>query len=234
MRSSCDFSKNEAIMKQVFLLVLFMQVLEINAQQSIKYLALGDSYTIGESVSSHKSFPHQLAKELALIWGDSIETTVAAKTGWRTDELIQAIETFPDLQAKYDLVSLLIGVNNQFQGRPFQQYEFEFQTLLNQSIDLAGGDNAKVVVISIPDYYYTPFGVANRNETVRSESNKYNSYAQELCDSLDILFVNITDISRNGIKYSAYIADDGLHPSAEQYAIWVAKILYLIKDEKRN
>ncbi|WP_244178448.1 GDSL-type esterase/lipase family protein [Maribacter litoralis] len=124
--------------------------------KTITYLALGDSYTVGESVTNGSSFPAQLSAKIEENKNYKVNTTVIAQTGWRTDQLVSSIGGRES--GDYNLVTLLIGVNNQFQSRPFSQYESEFTELLNKAISLAGNDPNKVVVLSIPDYYYTPYG----------------------------------------------------------------------------
>ncbi|MCO4805601.1 MAG: SGNH/GDSL hydrolase family protein [Flavobacteriales bacterium] len=191
----------------------------------LNYLALGDSYTIGESVYGVQRWPIQLATTLS----DSnryFETTAVARTGWRTDDLMLGIRQ-SNLPKEFDLVSLLIGVNNQFQKKSFEQYDQEFPQLLATAIEYARGDTGKVFVVSIPDYYYTPFGQANGSFKISDELNAYNTFAEKTCHEWGIPFINITPISMNGLTNPELVAEDGLHPSAEQYRLWVE----LIQDE---
>ncbi|MDP5061546.1 MAG: GDSL-type esterase/lipase family protein [Maribacter sp.] len=127
-------------------------------------MALGDSHTVGESVDFEDSFPAQLSTKIEENKNLQVNTTIIAQTGWRTDQLISAVGSRES--ADYNLVTLLIGVNNQFQSRPFSQYEIEFSELLNKAISLAGNDANKVIVLSIPDYYYTPYGQSNGDELI--------------------------------------------------------------------
>jgi len=129
---------------------------DVNNQETITYLALGNSYTVGESVAGEDSFPAQLSTRIEENKNRVVNTTVIAQTGWTTDQLIFSVGSRKS--GDYNLVTLLIGVNNQFQSRPFSQYETEFAALLNKAISLAREDSNKVIVLSIPDYYYTPYG----------------------------------------------------------------------------
>jgi lysophospholipase L1-like esterase len=191
--------------------------------KSIQYLALGDSYTIGEAVNVEERWPMQLANRLETADLD-IQTTFIATSGWRTDDLIRGIESASP-KSDYDMVSLLIGANNQFQKRDFSQYDKEFDQLLAKAIELAKGDTAAVFVLSIPDYYYTPFGQARGTALVSEELNAYNSYAEAKCLEWGVPFVNITPISEQGIIHPELVAKDGLHPSGQQYSLWVDQIL---------
>ena len=135
-----------------------------------------------------------------------------------------AIET-NDLPHTYDLVSLLIGVNNQYQGVPFRKYHEEFPTLLEHAIQHASGDTSRVVVLSIPDYYYTPFGRANKDSNVSIEIDHYNQYAQAICATWGVRYFDITPISRQIDTEQTLVASDGLHPSSNQYTEWIRLIM---------
>lgn len=182
-----------------------------------KFLALGDSYTIGESVAESERWPNQLAAKLKLK-----EPRIIATTGWRTDQLKAAIEA-ANLKPEYDLVSLLIGVNNQYQGKPIEIYEREFEELLQTSIKLAKGKKKNVFVVSIPDYGYTPFGKA-KQETISLELDQYNAINKRIAAKYGVRYFNITAISRKGFEDTELVAADGLHPSGKMYAQWVEVI----------
>ncbi len=187
------------------------------------FLALGDSYTIGESVEEDDRWPVQLADSLnerGILFDDP---EIIARTGWRTDELIAAISD-ADPDAGYDLVTLLIGVNNQYQGKPLDTYISEFGILLDKALELAGGKPEQVMVLSIPDYGFTPFGSANQ-ETISSELAEYNRINREITEKAGIRYIYITDISENGLANTGLVASDGLHPSGIQYSLWVERIL---------
>lgn len=189
----------------------------------IKYLALGDSYTIGQSVCETCRFPIQLQTEIKnnLISKDVFVTNIIAQTGWTTTNLKSAI-ALQNPANGYDLVTLLIGVNNQYQNKPFSLYELEFPELVNIAIDKAKGIKANVIVVSIPDYAYTSFG--NGNTTISTQIDAYNAFAENYCIQNNITFVNITDITRQGLVQPNLVASDGLHPSELAYSKFVERI----------
>lgn len=187
--------------------------------KSIRYLALGDSYTIGESVPSDKNYPHLLEKNLKQEGFNVKETKIIAKTGWRTDDLINAIKS-EKLQGTYDIVTLLIGVNNQYQHKPIEQYKKEFRTLLKTAIELADDKKQRVFVISIPDYGYTPFGMKQQKE-ISNDLDLYNKINKSISAELGVKRFDITPISREGLKRKDLVAKDGLHPSGKMYHEWV-------------
>ncbi|MCM5662688.1 SGNH/GDSL hydrolase family protein [Galbibacter mesophilus] len=199
------------------------------APEDLKYLALGDSYTIGESVCESCKFPIQLISRLAEEEDQKIELQVIAKTGWTTSDLIKAINEenpTPD----QDFVTLLIGVNNQYQGKDFSLYEEDFPALLAKAIQLAKGNKEHVFVISIPDYAYTPFGQRKGNtDKISSEIDQYNAFAKKTAQIMGVSFINITNITREGLKNTSLVASDGLHPSKEAYSSFVSQILLEIK-----
>jgi lysophospholipase L1-like esterase len=188
----------------------------------LKYLALGDSYTIGESVAEHERWPNQLEVLLSSKGMTIDKPTIIAATGWRTDNLANAIR-IANLKHGFDLVSLLIGVNNQYQGKPFDQYIADFGKLLNASIHLANGKTKNVFVVSIPDYGYTPFGLKNK-EKISKEIDQYNESAKRICEQLQVKHINVTEISRDAQRDPELVAADGLHPSGKMYALWSNKI----------
>ena len=194
--------------------------------KSYNYLAIGDSYTIGQSVCETCRFPAQLSKSLGnLNSNNTYSLKIIAQTGWTTTNLISAINT-QNPTSNYDLVTLLIGVNNQYQNKPFSLYEKEFPELVNKAIALAKGDKTNVIVVSIPDYAYTPFGQASGNQTTISTAiDQYNTFAKKYCDDNTILFINITDITRQGLNNKNLVAQDGLHPSELAYSLFVERIL---------
>ncbi|MEM6686316.1 MAG: SGNH/GDSL hydrolase family protein [Bacteroidota bacterium] len=195
--------------------------------QSYQILSLGDSYTIGQSVCETCRFPVQLKDSLVATFPseDSFSVDVIAQTGWTTTSLLNAIADENPAE-NYDLVTVLIGVNNQFQGRPFSLYEMEFPVLVMQAITFAKGDAENVIVVSIPDYAFTPFGQAFGNPAVTSqEIDQYNNFAQNYCSDNGITFINITDITREGLENTALVAADNLHPSELAYALFVERLL---------
>ncbi|MCD0472702.1 SGNH/GDSL hydrolase family protein [Flavobacterium sp. JAS] len=199
---------------------------------SINYLALGDSYTIGQSVCEICRYPEQLKAALKTTYpATNFSLKVIAQTGWTTSNLISAINSQnPD--SNYDLVTLLIGVNNQYQHLDFSVYEKEFPQLLNRAIALAKGDNKNVLVLSIPDYTYTPFASNYTDENrmkISSEINRYNTFAESYCITKDVSFISITDITQQGLSKPYLVASDGLHPSESAYKLFVDRIFYKVK-----
>jgi lysophospholipase L1-like esterase len=195
-----------------------------------RYLALGDSYTIGTALpDSSRNYPTQLVERLSedsLLEGT--EPDVIAFGGWRTDQLISAIEA-ADLTGEYELVSLLIGVNNQFQNRSDSVYAVEFEELLNTAIAFAGNDTDRVFVLSIPDYGVTPFG--GNNPDISAEIDLYNDINQDITESYGVSYFNITEISRLAENNLDLIAPDNLHPSGDMYELWVIEILEDVKSK---
>lgn len=188
------------------------------------YLALGDSYTIGESVEENQRFPVQLVEELRKEGFNMNPAKIVAQTGWTTDELAAAIAN-EDLKESYNIVSLLIGVNNQYRGRNADEYRVEFGQLLQTAIQLADHKAENVIVISIPDYGVTPFGQSREPEKIASEIDLFNKINLEETEKLNARYVEITGISREAKRDNALVADDGLHPSGKMYSKWVEKML---------
>jgi len=201
----------------------------IEVSKPIKYLALGDSYTIGQSVPVDENYPNQLYARF-LADDIPIETpTIIARTGWSTGQLQQAINQ-ASLTTDYDLVSLLIGVNNQFRGLSKTAYATEFEALLQRAIAFAKDDKVKVFILSIPDYAYTPFGQNNSNSSrISSEIDEFNAINKTITESYGIAYFDITPISRRGNEETELVATDKLHPSGEQYRQWVEAIYSEVK-----
>ncbi len=184
------------------------------------YLALGDSYTIGESVEECESFPVQLAQRMRNDGIDISDPVIIAKTGLTTDELMTAIEE-KNIKETFDFVTLLIGVNNQYRGRNGAEYRNEFRTLLNKAVSFAGGDPKKVLVISIPDWGITPFAKGRDSYKIADDIDDFNEINKQETQNAGAVYSYITDISRNAKDDLSLIASDGLHPSAKMYAQWV-------------
>lgn len=224
--SSCNVDSPEAYVNPKSLLsgTVLVPIPTTTPQTPIKeisYLALGDSYTIGQSVCETCRFPEQLKKSL----GNVTSLKIIAQTGWTTTNLISAINT-QNPTPNYDLVTLLIGVNNQYQNLPFQLYQNEFPQLVNKAIALGKGDKTNIIVVSIPDYAYTPYGKQYGNQSkISTEIDSYNAYAQKYCIENNIEFINITDITQQGLQNPNLVATDGLHPSELAYTQFVERIL---------
>lgn len=186
------------------------------------FLALGDSYTIGEMVESSQRWPNQLIKLMESEHEKYNIPIPIAHTGFTTDELLQSIQQF-NIAGKFDLVSLLIGVNNQYRNYSTAIYEKEFEELLQYAISKAN-EKSKVFVVSIPDWGFTPFGDQDKRgpEQIGKEIDLYNAMAKEICKKNNVTFIDITAISRN--HDSTLLASDLLHPSGKQYGLWAEKI----------
>ena len=191
---------------------------------SLRYLALGDSYTIGESVAEADRWPNQLAKliELSPQFAGSwtgVDVTIIAKTGWTTSELWQGVQE-REIHPPYDLVSLLIGVNNQYRGYDTDQYREEFRFLLNKAIEYAGGKAKHVIVLSIPDWGVTPFADGRDAAQIAKDIDVFNAINQEESEKAEVHCVDITPVSREAVSDPTLIAGDGLHPSGKMYTAW--------------
>jgi lysophospholipase L1-like esterase len=186
---------------------------------TLTYLALGDSYTIGQSVDAKQSFPVQLKDKLAA-YGVQ-QPTIIAQTGWTTDNLINAINLGGIAGKKYDIVTLLIGVNDQYQGLSQANYRTKFVQLLNTAIGFAKAGKTHMFVLSIPDYGVTPFA-AGQEATIGPLIDQFNTINFEESNKAGVNYVNITNISKGAATDLTLVAVDGLHPSGIMYAQWVA------------
>ncbi len=199
--------------------------------KNFKLIALGDSYTIGQSVCESCRFPAQLKDSLQTRYTtlDTFNLEIIAQTGWTTTNLKNAISS-ANPPNDFDLVTLLIGVNNQYQNKPFELYETEFIELVDTAISLVGGNASKLIVVSIPDYAYTPFGQASNALNISTQLELYNTYAQTYCADNNLKYVYITDITQQGLDNPALLATDNLHPSTLAYTKFVERILPLALD----
>lgn len=193
---------------------------------SLSYLALGDSYTIGEAVSQKESFPFQLSSQLKNTGLDFSAPKVIAKTGWTTAELQAAIKADNTVNTTYSLVTLLIGVNNQYRGNSIDTYRKEFKELLQTAIIFAGGNKKHVFVVSIPDWGVTPFAKQSGRDPkiIAQEIDAFNAVNKEESQAMGITYTDITPASRNASTDPALIANDGLHPSGKMYADWASAL----------
>ena len=195
------------------------------AQSPSTLLALGDSYTIGESVQPIERWPLQLTTLLEARNLHCAQPEILAKTGWTTDELATAIKQHK-FQDRYDLVTLLIGVNNQYQGRDVEQYRLELRELIQIAIAKAGNEPDRVILVSIPDWGVTPFAKGRDRGKIAGEIDGYNAVKKQEAEKAKVHYVDITDITRDidGEK-ATLIANDGLHPAAKMYALWAERVL---------
>jgi lysophospholipase L1-like esterase len=192
--------------------------------EPLRLLALGDSYTIGESVAAGQRWPVQLAAALETRGLVVAAPEIIATTGWTTDELAAGIDAV-DPRGPYDLVTLLIGVNNQYRGRPVEAFRVEFRVLLQRAVGFAGGRPGRVIVMSIPDWGVMPFAEGRDQTRIAAEIDAYNAACLEEAVRAGVRYVNVTGISRNAAADPSLVADDGLHPSGAQYARWVDRAL---------
>ena len=195
---------------------------------AFRHLALGDSYTIGERVSVKNRWPNQLVTLLEAE-GIQAEVTIIARTGWTVDELWEGIQTNPP-EGTYDLVTLLIGVNDQYRSYPIDGYREDFRFMLGKAIEYAGGNPDHVVVLSIPDWGFTPFGATRDTAQISQQIDEFNAVNLEETKSAGAHYVDVTLISRMGMDDFELIAEDRLHPSGKMYAIWAEKTLPVVTD----
>ena len=191
------------------------------------YLALGDSYTIGEQVPIDENFPYQLTKLLRKEKIEVADPVIVAKTGWTTDELAMAVRE-EGIKETFSFVTLLIGVNNQYRGRELDNYKQEFSQLLDQAIVFANGHTQKVFVLSIPDWGATPFAEGKDRQNIAKEIDAYNAAKKEITLAHKCNYCDITDSTRKNGTTKEYLAEDGLHPSAREYTIWAESLTPMI------
>ncbi len=198
-----------------------------STNQNISILTLGDSYTIGSSVEIDHRWPIQLQSAIEKKHGIDVSLKIIAKSGWRTDDLRKAIIE-ENITTKYDYVTLLIGVNNQYQKKAISDYPQEFNKCIDQAINFTQSlDN--VIVISIPDYAYTPFGQTKDPKRISKEIDQYNDINKRISIERGVKYVDITDITRIGLSDPALVAKDGLHPSGKCYSYFIPRILQIMK-----
>ena len=206
-------------MKKFLILILLLPIVSFGQTKDLNYsyLALGDSYTIGESVKESERWPVQLSNSLR---NKLNKPVIIAKSGWTTDQLIDTLNKI-NFNKKFDFVSLLIGVNNQYRGRSVENFKEGFTILLKKSIEYANYKKERVMVVSIPDWGVTPFA-KNKNRTIiGNEIDAFNKVIRDECMKNNITFFNITEISRKAVNDNSLIAEDGLHPSKKMYKQWV-------------
>jgi len=193
------------------------------------YLALGDSYTIGESVSEPARFP---AQTVSMLLNDSIQFLTPeyiAVTGWTTGNLLNSLNSDAPARSTYDFVSLLIGVNNQYQGQSMAQYRTEFTTLLNKAISYAGNRSSRVAVLSIPDWSVTPFASGRDTALIRSQIDAFNAINKQITLENGVHYIDITPSTRMALTDRSLLAADGLHPSPKEYKKWATMLAAFIR-----
>ena len=191
-----------------------------------RFLALGDSYTIGEGVDAADRWPSQLVRALTGVGAAVAEPEIIASTGWTSDELLQAIEARAP-RPHFDLVTLLIGVNDQYRGRSTEEYRLHLRPLLALSVQLAAGEPGRVLMVSIPDWSVTPFAAADARgrETIAREIDRFNAVGRTEAHVVGARWANVTGISRAASATPSLLASDGLHPSRAMYAAWTEVLL---------
>lgn len=206
--------------------------LPISGDSTLKILALGDSYTKGESVAFAKNFPNQLTDSLQADGWQVGHTRIIAQTGWRTDDLQAAIAGAQLQNSIYDVVTLCIGVNNQYQNGNINTYKAQFEQLLQTALARAGNRKERVFVLSIPDWAFTPDGQKFNKppEQISQEIDQFNQVNRSITEQYGIQYVDVTDVSRRGLAQPNLVAADELHPSAVQYTEWVQLLLPFVRE----
>lgn len=206
---------------------------------SLTYLALGDSYTIGQSVTPEQSFPHQLTDALNYGFISAKSPfhvqypTIIATTGWTTDDLINGIVNTAIANKKFSFVTLLIGVNDQYEQLSLSNYQVKFVQVLKTAINFANGDTSRVFVLSIPDYGVTPFG-GSRANIIGPEIDQFNAVNRDESKKAGVNYLNITTISREAATNPGLVASDGLHPSAAMYQLWVQQLEPIVESQLKK
>ena len=191
-------------------------------ESAYSFIALGDSYTIGEGVNEDERWPNQFVDVAYENGIDFDQPIIIAETGWKTYDLLNAINQ-TSFTKKYDYVSLLIGVNNQFNSRPIDEFEEDLNKLMDEMKRIKKNDGS-IVVISIPDWGYSPFGESSDMNDISGKIDLFNSSLRKFATTNNLKYVDITEISRRGINEPDLIADDNLHPSGIMYLEWAKKI----------
>jgi lysophospholipase L1-like esterase len=224
------------MLRQLFIIIFIVNSAILHAQsqmKSYKTLSLGDSYTIGESVLPEERFINQALTTLRESGYAFTEPRIIAVTGWTTDELQKAIDE-AHITASFDLVTLLIGVNNQYRGRSADEYRIEFVKLIEQAVQFASGKPNRVVVLSIPDWGVTPFAQDRDRKKIAEEIDLFNTINKQETLNRGVHYLDITAISRLAKDDVLLTANDKLHPSATMYALWAKPLAELFLNELKN
>jgi len=194
------------------------------------YLALGDSYTIGESVPANQNFPSQVIELLRKDGYNFNDVMIVAKTGWTTDELEEGISK-AELNKQYDFVSLLIGVNNQYRGKSLEEYAHEFDELLKKAVGFAGNKATHVIVLSIPDWGVTPYAAERNRQKIASDIDAFNQVNKAISERYKVNYIDITGFTREAAADLSLLAEDELHPSGKDYKRWAQKLVAIIQHQ---
>jgi lysophospholipase L1-like esterase len=219
-----------AAIGMIVLLIFIAAMKHPQQKKAYTYLALGDSYTIGEKVKAAENFPNQTVALLREQELDFKPPMIVAKTGWTTDELQAGIKK-EKLQPHYDFVTLLIGVNNQYRDRTVADYKPQFETLLKKAIRYAHHNPKHVIVLSIPDWGVTPFAEGRDGKIIAAQIDEYNAANKLIAEKYKVHYINITTGTREAAIDKELLAGDGLHPSGKEYAKWAKEIAKIIKAE---
>jgi lysophospholipase L1-like esterase len=192
------------------------------------FLALGDSYTIGEQVLLTETFAYETVQQLRALDIATAAPEIIAKTGWTTDELLTAMDNHIFL-LQYNFVTVLIGVNNQYRGRDVPNFEIEFEGILKKAVAFAGNNAENVFVLSIPDWGVTPFAIEKNTVRIASDIDSYNAAVEKYANQYECVFIDITTSQRADANDKTMLAGDGLHPSGKEYAKWATQIVLAIK-----
>ncbi len=214
------------------LIVIFVVLINTTAfmqQRSFRYLALGDSYTIGEKVEGKDNFPNQTISLLKKNKTRFDNPVIIAKTGWTTDELQDKLAEVK-LSVPFDIVTLLIGVNNQYRGRSVDEYVVQFEQLLQQAVDYAGGKTNRVIVLSIPDWGVTPFAADRDRKKITEEIDQFNTANKKIAAQYKTHYIDITHYTREAANDISLVAEDGLHPSGKDYYRWAILVAKKIEE----
>jgi lysophospholipase L1-like esterase len=213
------------------LILIFISAMKYpnDSDRPYTYLALGDSYTIGEQVPDQENFPNQVTRLLNSKRISFQSPTIVAKTGWTTDELQNGIDK-ATLKAHFDFVSLLIGVNNQYRGWSKEQYAVEFESLLKQAIAFAKNETSHVIVLSIPDWGITPFAKGRNSSQITKEIDDFNAINKQIAERYQVHYIDITLGTRKAADDASLLAADGLHPSGKEYSIWAQEVTDIIEN----
>ncbi len=222
-----------AILLLLFSLAVIFVAMKSPEKEKYDYLALGDSYTIGEKVPAEENFPNQVVRIMKEKGKNFSAPRIIATTGWTTGEL-QAAVTKARIRKKYDFVTLLIGVNNQYRGLKIVDYIPEFEKLLQQAIRFAGNDTSHVVVLSIPDWGVTPFAEGRDRQQIAKDIDAYNAANLLITEKYGIHYIDITPGTRKASSDASLLAEDGLHPSGKAYGEWAGEIAqYFLSKTKK-
>ncbi len=228
-------NRNNSIWRAVFLILISLSYFHNTYSQKMSektysYLALGDSYTIGESVPGNQNFPSQAIELLRKNGFSFSDAMIVAKTGWTTDELKDGISK-SELNAPYDFVSLLIGVNNQYRGRSLEEFANEFDELLKKAIEFAGNKANHVIVLSIPDWGVTPYAEGRNRQKIASEIDAFNQVNKAFADRYKVNYIDITQGTREAATDLSLLTGDELHPSGKEYRRWAQKLATIIQQQ---